>query len=837
MTPYLIIFLFSIALTSGQQVCFFTKSDFTGDKLCANEGQRIDVFQDNYSLNDKFQSVIVPCGLHVHVYDDDGFHGWNMIYEGDVADFKAFSNVISSFEVIQRDKEICFFTGKDLTGEKFCAESGMDVDISVDHRDFNDDFESVKIPNGLAVIAYADDSFHGYSHFYDVSTSDMVGFNNIISSFKVIDYRVCFYKALNYGGDKCCIEAHQAVDIYRQHMSLNDGFQSVKVPSGLRVSAFQEDTFHGDMTWYDSDKQDLGDFKNKISSIIVENNDKACFYSQKNYTGTKLCRGPGEFVTDLHSDNLNDVFKSVQLPHSLFTEVYTDVSFAGSSLYLLEDTPDLSTFDSKISSFVVGIQGISCFFASTTWSGNRTCAAYGDRINIGSNNDQFESLLMPVDLNVTAYRDTDFSGPHQSYTSPVKDLGSFKNVISSFIVNSTTDHYNAFAQSAKQLLQTLPKTSTLCTAMNDQGTWSIITDDQCRSQTKPFACSHTANANLWKVTTGSGAPSDGDRLCHVEFGDSYFYTVPKSSQSNAVLSRLISTSVWLNQIYDPYYNVFTLRQRRSTTSCGGVNQIACREELGYFNFLFCMFGWCPEAKCDVGLVKHELPSITAQFLPDFICRCPPHYRVKRALEDNTLGACRFPVSLTEDPPTIDQIRQNADVQRVLCEAWQLSVPPDVDQRGRQPRGTFQERGGWIYADPSNPSRMQAILAPLSRSTPFRLSASITPVIDLNSPRRGNPREGYMLVANFHTHPGLAVSGLNQGPSRADQINSYLRGVPGIVIAHDGLYTYGPTREYMRVPLTGDPRDYPEPGLEYSGQEARRAGDNTWRMPDRHLELK
>ena len=811
-------------------MCFFTNTQFTGEKLCANEGQKIDLYRDHDSLNDKFSSVIIPCGLSVHAYADDGFHGWNMVYEGDVTDFTTFNDVITSFEVIRRDNEVCFFTGKDFTGEKLCAEGGMSIDIFQEHHQFNDEIESVRIPNGLGVTAYKDAAFDGTSQFYDVSTSDMAGFNNDISSFKVIDYRVCFYKELNYGGDKCCIEVHQAVDIYRQHDSLNNKFQSVKVPSGLRVSAFQNDSFHGIMTWYDSDKQDLGDFKNKISSVIVEHDDKACFYKGENYTGTKLCKGPAEFVIDLRNENLNDAFKSIQLPHSLFTEVYHDASFAKGSLYLLEDTPDLSTFNSQISSFVVGIQGISCFFTGTTWSGSRTCAAYGDRLDTESiPNDQFKSLLMPDDLNVTAYANSAFAGPHQSYSSPVKDLGSFKDTISSFIINSTVDHYNAFSQSSKQSLQTLPKTSTLCTAINDQGTWSIITNGQCRSLKKPFACRHTANPNLWKVTTASGVPSDGDRVCRAEFGESYFYTIPDSSQSNAVLSRLISTSAWLNQIYDPYYNIFTLRQKRSTSSCGGVNQPACLATLGFFDSFLCGFGWCPKPKCDVGLVAEEKRAPQYEFAPYSICKCPDHYRVKRGLDDGTLGACRVGVSLTREAPTIDQIRQNSDVQRVLCEAWQLSVPPEVDGRGRQPRGTFQERGGWIYADPSNPSRMQAILAPRDRSTPFRSSLSGAAAIDLNHPRRGNAMQGYIVVANFHTHPGEGTSGFNAEPSRADLINSYFRGVPGIVIAHNGVYTYGPARDSMRVPLTGDPRDYPEVDLPYGGQQARRAGENTWRM--------
>ena len=93
-------------------MCFFTNVQFDGEKLCANEGQRIDVYRDHNSLNDRFSSVVVPCGLSVHAYADDGFQGWNIVFEGDVADFnKTFNDVISSFEVIQRDNQICYRKG------------------------------------------------------------------------------------------------------------------------------------------------------------------------------------------------------------------------------------------------------------------------------------------------------------------------------------------------------------------------------------------------------------------------------------------------------------------------------------------------------------------------------------------------------------------------------------------------------------------------------------------------------------------------------------------------------------------------------------------------------
>ncbi len=60
------------------------------------------------------------------------------------------------------------------------------------------------------------------------------------------------------------------------------------------------------------------------------------------------------------------------------------------------------------------------------------------------------------------------------------------------------------------------------------------------------------------------------------------------------------------------------------------------------------------------------------------------------------------------------------------------------------------------------------------------------------------------VANFHTHP---LSGEVQGnpqPSQADIANSYARGLPGIVLSRDGIYSYGPD---TRVGVN-NPKGYP-----------------------------
>lgn len=60
------------------------------------------------------------------------------------------------------------------------------------------------------------------------------------------------------------------------------------------------------------------------------------------------------------------------------------------------------------------------------------------------------------------------------------------------------------------------------------------------------------------------------------------------------------------------------------------------------------------------------------------------------------------------------------------------------------------------------------------------------------------------VANFHTHPLSADVQGNPMPSQADIANSYARGLPGIVLSRDGIYSYGPD---TRVGVN-NPKGYP-----------------------------
>ena len=121
------------------------------------------------------------------------------------------------------------------------------------------------------------------------------------------------------------------------------------------------------------------------------------------------------------------------------------------------------------------------------------------------------------------------------------------------------------------------------------------------------------------------------------------------------------------------------------------------------------------------------------------------------------------------------------------------------------KNIFQERGGWVYANESNPKELKIKLAPKSASEPVRLNKKTNPNpaigIDLEDPTFH--LTGWILVANFHTHPLLEA---NPEPSETDLYNATRRGIPGFVISRRGIYSYGHERTNF-----DNPTSYPNDG--------------------------
>ncbi|KAJ7346335.1 hypothetical protein DFH08DRAFT_937557 [Mycena albidolilacea] len=178
----------------------------------------------------------------------------------------------------------------------------------------------------------------------------------------------------------------------------------------------------------------------------------------------------------------------------------------------------------------------------------------------------------------------------------------------------------------------------------------------------------------------------------------------------------------------------------------------------------------------------------------------------------------------DEGPTAAQIVGRESFRLAFDQAWHDSFFAN---------GTAREVGGWIYRHPDQNNDVYRIVRadPGRSGIPFPQLGNTggNPAIDLTMPgtwpRDGDIPAGYILVANWHTHPLGPSQGGNPQPSFSDHVNAWLRGVPGIVVSRNGLYGYGPLQRENR--MRSGPRDYPNDGGQYGGQNPRRIG-GSWR---------
>ena len=728
-------------------------------------------------------------------------------------------------------QEVCFYEHPNYVGTKLCGREGDRIDVYRSHRNLNDKFSSVRVPVGLQVLAYADDGFHGASLTYQADTSSLGGFGDVISSFIVQPATACFYTGKAYTGTTYCASVHDIVDLPMMGSTFNNNFESVKIAPGLLVKVYCDAGLMGRFTWFSTDTPDLGDFNNHITSLIVEFDNQVCFFTDPNYTGEKRCARPGE-AHDVYQEfrSQNDKYSSVRVPNDLFVQVYADDGYHGASRMYTEDETFLNGFGDTISSFVVGFSGVACFYTDIYWRGSKFCLPYGDSIDLtrqfNSFNDKFRSVIIPEDLQVKSYEHGSYQGRLVSYQSSTRNFGSFSNLISAINVTAArTVLYDNVSPADKTTLEMAdPRNLTICLFVNDQGAWKVQRDNHCRTLTKQYACNNVFSPNLWRLSSASGTPSGGLSVCQSEFGDDYTYGTPRDSHSNSLLSNLApAEGMWINLYYDAFSNEFSHRRVRRSTDCGGANQRACTYADSRLDSWICslpvisLFA-CRDPYCNDGLTR------THMYNNFYNCKCPTNMRVKRGINNGDVceQSNAKKKALTGEELVKRLLTKGSTSRTMLESSWTSS---------RIGQDLFQERGGWIFANPLEPSSLQVILAPKSASGTFRSSGTVNPAIDLEGAASANAHSGWTIVGNFHTHP-LDV---NQQPSLADVRNAFSRGVPGIVISRGQIYVYGPLCREDLTP-SGNHRDYPNDGDDddfnpQAGGNIRAVRQNPFRVHD------
>ena len=260
------------------QVCFYADANYRGARICKGAGETA-TFNDinGAGLNDAFSSVTVDCSLSVTAYEHGNSGGASRQYTGNVAALAGdFNDKISHFVVSPLQTEVCFYEHSDYSGGQMCAGAGSDIRWdTINGQGLNDKFSSVSVPKGLQVLAHEHNHINGYTQVFVEDTTDLGFLQDKISRFEVSvrDNEACFYANEDYTGASICTQVGSQAEIYYgDNVAMNDVISSIRVPVGVKVTAYEHD-FRGHTEEYTSSVSLAGTaMDNQISSYRVEDN-------------------------------------------------------------------------------------------------------------------------------------------------------------------------------------------------------------------------------------------------------------------------------------------------------------------------------------------------------------------------------------------------------------------------------------------------------------------------------------------------------------------------------------------------------------------------------------
>lgn len=181
------------------EVCFYELADFNGESFCSKEDESRSVYDEGF--DNRIESISVPPGMIVTLYDDIDLSGKILILKNDInlQELKSsgFYNKIHSYKIAPA---ICFYTEDMFQGSSTCLASNQQIDFYHDaeaiiesNREvlpiYNDSIQSVTIPQGMIATIYKNDDFN--SPFFKLSESitdnnlKALGMSDAITSIKV----------------------------------------------------------------------------------------------------------------------------------------------------------------------------------------------------------------------------------------------------------------------------------------------------------------------------------------------------------------------------------------------------------------------------------------------------------------------------------------------------------------------------------------------------------------------------------------------------------------------------------------------------------------------------
>ena len=237
-----------------------------------------------------------------------------------------------------------------------------------------------------------------------------------------------------------------------------DRVSSVKIAKGYQLTIFENKNFYGKSLTLTADLAYLKkiNFNDKISSIIIEeynqNSDAAVVYDNSDYNGLMFPLKVGGYSNLSKQSWLNDKITSVKINQGYQLIVYEHGDFKGKNTKITESQANLKSlkWNDKISSIQVErlskesmvenkneFKDSKVYVYVESYFAGKYKAYNATKVNkLVEFNDQFSSIRVNNDYQVTIYEHSDFKGKNVTITESLANLKMIKwnDKISSLIV-------------------------------------------------------------------------------------------------------------------------------------------------------------------------------------------------------------------------------------------------------------------------------------------------------------------------------------------------------------------------------------------------------------------
>ncbi|CRY01512.1 peptidase inhibitor family I36 protein [Yersinia enterocolitica] len=187
-----------LAYSDEAKVCFYELADFRGESFCSTESESKSIHNDGF--DNKIESISVPPGMVVTLYDGVNFSGKTITLKNDInlQELKS-SGLYYKINSYQIAPAICFYTEDGYQGDSTCLAANQQIDLYHDTEVIlesnrhvlpihNDSIKSITIPQGMIAKIYKNDNFTLPFYALTENTTDnslkALDMNNEITSIK-----------------------------------------------------------------------------------------------------------------------------------------------------------------------------------------------------------------------------------------------------------------------------------------------------------------------------------------------------------------------------------------------------------------------------------------------------------------------------------------------------------------------------------------------------------------------------------------------------------------------------------------------------------------------------